>query len=598
MTTLPTRGICFVMLRAATLGAVLAPGLAAQQAPVLDHLFETVLTRSGHINIHGTHLDQAGQVFLDDVECLVIPIPGTNAVEMHAYVPEDMPFGPSQLTVTSANGSSNPLPVTVAPRTPDGRALWVFTMNSQNILRRPALGADGTVYAKSGAGEVVALTPQGALDWHTNVGADWQPEIDVGLDGTIYTADGWPTVYALDPADGSVEWTWQDSLTNGLISGPNVGPDGNIYAVSHAPASGIFSLDPQGNFRWKGPDNPYSPIGGQGQEIVFSDTQLFFCQNGYFDSFDFDGDRIFRNTVVTQYDDSSPQPAVGPNGDSYVEWWAQLQSYAPGGSLNWMIFGPGGNNLRDPDVGADGSIYTMRNVFNTFHAVNPDGSEKWTYNHPDTLINPVVDPAGETIVIGGAGDGFDPGFFLAIDAATGTPMWEVELPFLYPNPWDVVKVSPQGRARFTPDGSVAYAMAIGPSGSPGHGFIYALQVAPIVDVGHALAGSAGEPTLTGTGTLQVSAPITLELADGAPSANAWLIVGGAAAGTPFKQGVMLPSVDIVVPLQTDGSGSLQIGGSWPAGFPSDTATYMQVWIDDAAAPAGLAASNALSLITP
>jgi hypothetical protein len=573
----------------------LAGTAVAGELPVLDYLEMTTLPRWGRISVHGTNLDQAGQVHIGGIPALVMPIPGTNAVEMNAYVPDTVPYGTWPVVVTTSAGQSNALMLTVAPNVPEGRALWRFTMNSQTMLHRPAVGADGTIYAKSAAGDLIALSPQGEFLWLNEVGGDWTPQIDVGADGTIYTADGWPRIHAINP-DGSTKWVFEAPLTQGLVAGPNVGPDGNIYAVDHAPGLGVFSLDPAGNLRWAEAEPAYTPIGQQGQEIVFSDTQMFVCQDGNFDSYDFDGDKVFDQSTVTQYNDSSPQPAVGLDGTTYVEWWGRLKAYAPDGSETWTAFDVGGSYLRDPDVGPDGTIYVWRNVFNTLWALNPDGSEKWSYNHPTTLMEPVVSPTGETLVVTGAG-GFGPGMYLGM-SSDGDPLWQFDLPLEQPTPFGTVSVFPQGRARFTPDGAVAYVMAAGESGSPGYSYVYALQVEPIVEVGHALPGSAGVPRLQGVGTLQANAPVTLTATDLPVGTTAWVVAGAEVLGAPFGGGVLVPRPDLVVPLFVDGSGTLQLGGAWPSGTPSDTPVYVQIWVEDLGMPSGWCSSNALSMITP
>jgi len=566
----------------------------AGNPPVLDYLELTTVPRWGRISVHGTDLDQAGQIHIGGIAALVMPIQGTNAVEMNAYVPDTVPYGTWPVVVTTSAGQSNALQLTVVPKVPNGRALWRFTMNSQTMLHRPALGADGTVYAKSAVGDLVALTPEGDLNWMYELGGDWTPQIAVGFDGTIYTADGWPRIYAVNP-DGTTKWVYETTLTNGLVAGPNVGPDGNVYAITHAPGIGVFSLDPDGNLRWSEQELGYTPIGEQGQEIVFNDSQIFYCQDGHYDSYDFDGNKVFDQSVVTQYNDSSPQPAVGPNGDSYVEWWGRLHSYDSSGNLNWIAFDVGGSYLRDPDVGPDGTIYVWRNVFNTLWALNPDGSEKWSYNDPESLMEPVVSPDGETLVVTGGGW---PGMYLGMDASNGEPLWQFVLPIEQPTPFGTIGVFPQGRARFTPDSSVAYVMAAGESGYPGYSYVYALQVDPIVEIGHGLPGSNGIPRLQGDGMLEDGSPISLTLTGALPGAAAFIVVGSDVLGVPFRQGVLVPQPDLILNVNADASGALQLAGNWPANLPANTPLYVQAWFQDPAGPAGWCASNALSLITP
>lgn len=578
------------------LAVVLCTGISsAAGPPIIDYLEIQTLTRHQRVSIHGHNLDQSGQVFIAGIPAFVIPIPGTNAVKMNAYVPANTPFGFCDVVVATAAGTSNPLTLEVVPRRPEGRNLWRFFMNNQIMLHRPAVGSDGTIYARSQAGDLIGITPQGEMKWFLQLGGDLTPQVAIGPDDTIYTADGGSTIYAVNPGDGSIRWTYTDPLTNqGVLAGPNVGPDGNIYVVTHLPGTGIFSLSPTGNRRWTGPDNPYFPIAQKGQEIVFSDSQLFFCQNGRYDSFDLSGNHVFRNFTVTQYSDDSPQPAVGPNGDNYIEYWSLLTSYDQQGSENWTAFSPPGSYLRDPDVGPDGTIYVMRNVFNTFHALNPDGSTRWTYNHPVTLLNPVMDPTGETIVIGGGGSGT--AFFLGIDKG-GNPKWQVDMPLEPLTPYETVRAFPQGRARFTPDGSVAYVMASSTSNSGGHSYLYALQVGPHVDVGHGLAG-AGSPRLSASGTLEGGTPFDLSIEDAPPGATVFLIAGNQALAAPFKGGILLPRPETIEPVTVDALGQHLMHLTWPVGIAPEQTFYIQGWIPDPAGPHGFSATNGLSLITP
>jgi hypothetical protein len=51
-------------------------------------------------------------------------------------------------------------------------------------------------------------------------------------------------------------------------------------------------------------------------------------------------------------------------------------------------------------------------------------------------------------------------------------------------------------------------------------------------------------------------------------------------------------------LVADASGGWQLAFGWPACVPSGLALYLQVWLADASAPAGFAASDGLRAIVP
>lgn len=122
---------------------------------------------------------------------------------------------------------------------------------------------------------------------------------------------------------------------------------------------------------------------------------------------------------------------------------------------------------------------------------------------------------------------------------------------------------------------------------------------PWVDLGFGLAGVSGVPTLIGTGSLQAGTTATLLLADAAPTAPAALIIGATPSFVPFLGGVLVPSPNLVlVGLLTDATGALTLAGTWPPAIPTGTTIYFQMWIQDAAAVFGTAASNGLELVAP
>jgi arylsulfatase B len=125
------------------------------------------------------------------------------------------------------------------------------------------------------------------------------------------------------------------------------------------------------------------------------------------------------------------------------------------------------------------------------------------------------------------------------------------------------------------------------------GVFLSLDFPPWTDVHHGLAGVDGVPVLAAEGTLRHRAPVSISLASAA------LFLGFHALFAPFKGGVCVPAPDIALTgLLTSSAGGMQFDATWPDGIPSKTALYLQAWVADAAAPAGLAASNGLLATTP
>ena len=123
---------------------------------------------------------------------------------------------------------------------------------------------------------------------------------------------------------------------------------------------------------------------------------------------------------------------------------------------------------------------------------------------------------------------------------------------------------------------------------------------PWADVQQGLAGGVSlPPELSGEGTLVPGAPMALQLAEAAPSAATFLVLGLSELGAPFKGGTLVPAADLLIgPFVTDAAGTLALGGPWPAGLPGGANLWMQAWVVDAGGPHGYAASNGLRLTMP
>ncbi|MHC5209227.1 MAG: hypothetical protein ACYTG2_00740 [Planctomycetota bacterium] len=121
---------------------------------------------------------------------------------------------------------------------------------------------------------------------------------------------------------------------------------------------------------------------------------------------------------------------------------------------------------------------------------------------------------------------------------------------------------------------------------------------PWTDLGFALAGTHGLPSLDGTGTLVGGTPLSLDLTNAVASSTATLFAGLSKLYAPFKGGTLVPSFEIMILGLPTGTGSVSLGGTWPTGLPTGVSITFQFWIVDAAGPAGFSASNAVQGITP
>lgn len=485
-------------------GAVTEPG-------TIDKLSATTLPRSGLLEIFGSNFGGGGRVLIGG---LAAPVSYWSSTRVIVYVPEPAPLMTVGVQVVNAVGPSNTLSVNVTERPPaNGRVNWRFRMDGPYSMVRPAIGADGTIYAVDAFQHLYALAPDGGLKWIVNEAGD--KGVAVGPDGTIYVASE-NYIKAFNP-DGSSKWTFTQNPSAMICLGVSVGPDGNIYSVA-TEGLGVFSLTPGGELRWKVPETINRPVVTYA-EIVFgpngNNQQLYFGANAHTRALRLDGTSVF--TLNRSF-----QPAVGPDGSVH----SALGAYSPSGTLLWNFVSPYPyNTFSAPDVGSDGVHYVTQNLIQLF-ALNAGGSVRWHVTLKNKVDGPVVDPFNSIVVLGGANTLNYPGTIQAVSAANGKDLWSITLPAEDPtvfNPSLGTYGYNQGvstRGRFSPDGQTVYFMTFTATGDndTSRSFVYSIDTAgsstlpPPPTQGQLLrsASISLSAKLFKTGTVNVSASITVK----------------------------------------------------------------------------------------
>jgi outer membrane protein assembly factor BamB len=77
-------------------------------------------------------------------------------------------------------------------------------------------------------------------------------------------------------------------------------------------------------------------------------------------------------------------PAVGPDGAVYCTT-QKLVALTSGGALRWEYFPDGNAQCAPPTVDAAGTVYSCVGLEGAVHALNPDGTEKWSFDTSSDL---------------------------------------------------------------------------------------------------------------------------------------------------------------------------------------------------------------------
>lgn len=493
--------------------AALVVGLFATpvfgQTPVIDSLSMTSADRSARLLVFGSGFGDdpdGGQVLIDGLAAITTQ---WFENEIHAYVPEAASLGTVEVQVVTEDGASDPAPLEVTQREAQGRVLWRFQADAYVPTRFVAVGPDGTIYTTDRQA-LYAIAPDGALLWvskDARTGDGNARAIDVGPDGTIYTGMGlvgdvYAIVVALNP-DGSTKWQFIPPVPAPLLTGPNVGPDGNIYAAQDAFDGGLgaFSLDPDGNLRWS---NPGVPDLGPGEttltvsNIEFGTDRLHTGivnlrsgGNPAIYTFDLKGAQLWTTWDLDVHNTSFP--TVDPLGRVLCTWGQTgARALSPEGEEVWFTLHPDGASLvRRPAADSQGLIYTGDFVGVDLWALTPDGETRWVLPSEDnaSLHDVAVSPDHATLLVSGGQDGL--GFVRGHDPAGGEPLWRVD--FAPEN--GMAQHVNHFQPAFSADSGVAYVTTHFAGSINDYGYVYAIAI-------------EGEPLRLSHGALRRGQPAT------------------------------------------------------------------------------------------
>ncbi len=302
---------------------------------------------------------------------------------------------------------------------PEMHLLWRVPLGAAYSQVRPAVAPDGTIYVVDVARNLFAVAPTGTVKWQIPNAGD--KGVDVGPDGTIYTGtEDW--IKAFNPEDGSLKWEFTQDPRAFILLDVAVGPDGNVYGVASS-GMGVFSLDPDGNERWRTPES-YNRPNVIRTEIEFGPTsdggdyQLYFAANAHTRAVRLsDGEPVF--TAATTY-----QPKTSPLDGS---WHWPESAYTPAGELLWAFSFPAAFASSTPSIGNDGTHYTI-NQFDALFAIGPAGNQLWSAALDEMATQVDVDPIDSLLVLNAGGTQTHPAAVRAVSARNGSPLWRVEFP--------------------------------------------------------------------------------------------------------------------------------------------------------------------------
>ncbi len=459
----------------------------------ITEINKTEFQRSGRVAITGNGFGSNGEVIIAGVNAWTSTWKPNRIV---AYVPEQAALGNTTVQVVAGGQSSNEVPMTVTARQSNGRVLWTFEADGQDLWYRPALAPGGTIYLHSNNetdGIIYALAPNGALLWVQHV--EWYPAVPpmAGPDGTLYVGTH-SQVYSISPG-GQILWEFNDPTAQHIQVAPTIGPDGRVYGANDL-GIGAFALDAaSGNLQWSNTGDPYMYDFGNpfGTEVKFGPSQPGGEIDQFYVNMDRSGDgtgKLWAFGLDGQQRFATPmggiishEPVIGSDGTIYCPFgtdgaWALRAVDPESGEILWFHQPEVGNTMTELEIGPDDTIYYQAS--GRLEALNPSTrSLKWIDRNFLVLGWPSISPDGNTLIVEGVPTYGDPGFIKAYDPGNGHVLWTVDLPG---EPYPGFRVLGTHHARFTPDSTTAYVSTFTvEDGSPfddPHSYLYAIEISP------------------------------------------------------------------------------------------------------------------------
>ena len=198
-----------------------------------------------------------------------------------------------------------------------------------------------------------------------------------------------------------LEWSFPEAVAPILIgAGVAIGADGTIYVGwndDSAQTSHWYALSPQGGILWT-VDVP--GLTGWGMPAIGVDGTLYFGSGigsaGALVAVDPGGSIRW---ILENLDRISSSPAIGPDGTIHVAGGRHVYAVDPQGEIQWTYETPVRNFfISSPAVASDGTFYVGGND-HALHAINRDGSPRWTFKTGNVIRAPPSIGADGTIYV-------------------------------------------------------------------------------------------------------------------------------------------------------------------------------------------------------
>lgn len=305
------------------------------------------------------------------------------------------------------------------------RLLWSAPIDEPSV-GQAVFAADGSVLVGTASGKVQSFGADGKPGWTFSAAGGPVPSPAIGPDGSVYARGGDGSLYALR-ADGRRRWTTDIGAPPAKLGpAPLVGPDRYVYLGSYQ-SSLVYLVQPGGFFQWA--YNAHARILG-GVAVGAGGLVYFGSADGKLRAVDRE---LVEQWVVELGDPVVSAPALSLDGKAFVltggaapalvavdrtgrKLWSVAPCWSGGAPLIWpAVAVDGGAQVGNCAVGPDGRVRWAAAVSgpgvtpaaldgdgnayfgsgSTITSVGPDGSPRWSFAGEGEVRPPSLGPFGQ-----------------------------------------------------------------------------------------------------------------------------------------------------------------------------------------------------------
>ena len=276
---------------------------------------------------------------------------------------------------------------------------WKYETNNY-IISAPALGFDNTIYASTIGNELYSFNPDGTLNWVYEANGKISKPPVIGENETIYITSVFygeeirdqKSYFSAINKDGTEKWTHISSGLPNRYYTSAIGKDGSIYVGTDRNKLLVFNDD--GTIKWEYKTDDWLPfppaIGNNGNIFINSHSDLYSITPD-----------AFLNWIVNNLETRNSSAAISKTGLLIFGKLDGVIAIDPlTGSDTWFKDGIAQYYCNSPSIGSNGNIYVTTRYEFKLIALSKNGELLWEFetDYPN-MTTPTIGADG-TIYFG------------------------------------------------------------------------------------------------------------------------------------------------------------------------------------------------------